>query len=240
MTGLRWFRCVLDYWSSDDIASLDFATIGFLHLIRTKIIERGKPVEYEIILRMAHRHGSNRRTVDKMLAKLTKCGLIVRVGADFWCNDLAAEVEDRRVTSQKYRKSFAKVSRNMRRKTQQNGAFAVPEEEEEREGRPAGAPSEIQLNNTVGCATPSPSGEAFPMTAIDIANGEFGEAMQANYAALYAGHLAFDLEDVCGCNEEDYLGDDDVADVIDHEHAWISEGWDEGRGDAERRSKGND
>lgn len=159
MTDLRWFKCYPSHWARDEVTNLDFATAGFLHFIHMKIIERGKPVEDEIVLRMARWHGCNSRSVRKMLAKLTERGLIVRKGACIWCEDLAAVVDERRDVSQKYRERNAKVSRNRVRKAQQNRAFASPEEELDIEGRPPGAPSEILATNSLG-GTPSANAEA--------------------------------------------------------------------------------
>lgn len=220
MTNLQWFRCRFDDWSKDEVATLDLDTLGFLLLLRLKVLERGKPVDDEIALGMARRHGRNKRTVDLMLAKLIERGLIVRAEAGVWCDDMADEVKHMNAAWENICERNAKVSRNRVRKTKQNMVFGPPEEELEIEGRPTGAPSEIPLCNTVGCGTPSAAAEASTMSAIDLANIEFGEAIHEACAEAIEGHL--DYYDLCGVVDED--GDDDI-------------GWNEGRDEDERQSK---
>lgn len=210
MINLPWFRCRFEDWNSEEVASLDLAAIGFLHLIRMKFLQRCKPVEKAIILRMARQHHANRRTVERVLAVLAARGLIVQTDEGVRCDDLSDEIKYRQGKSPKFRGSLAKVSPNMAQETQQNRENGLLDIDREIEGRPAGAPStEIHSCNLVGCETPSPDGEAFPMSAIDEANLELEEIRRADHRD----------------DDDDCLGDEDIDDGP--EHAWIMEGWGE-------------
>lgn len=257
-----WFRMFGDRWQSETRALTLQERAIYIDLL-IEMHRREEPLSDDWLKQVCSIIRARPTTFFPAIERLVALGLFVRVDAGLWSEFMEGEIENRGRRTERARYNSAKSRcntetscsnsaenmKNLPQKSEQNqraGAAIEIQSKIYREAPVGASPYVDTEREFVSSSGPPPANAGRSMSAIDEANLELEEIMRADYAALHEGRLAYDLEDVCGCNEEDYLGDDDdddigdedVADVMDHEHAWILEAWDEGRGDAERQSRG--
>lgn len=163
MATFEWFRCRASDWENDAVAALDFAEVGFLHILRIAMIERAEPISKEVAYRLGRQRKAARKTVDRLLAKLAEAGLIVIAEAGIWCDVAADEMAFREGKSKSLSERNRKTSQKRWEKTKQNQSNAMPDREEDIEGCPTGIPSNIHTVESpcgpIGADAPRPTAD---------------------------------------------------------------------------------
>ncbi len=154
--SMPWFKCWFAEWETDEMKALDLPTIGFMHILRMRMIERRAPFPEAFLSHIARERGVNRRTIERMLDTLTGYSLIARENGFLWCESVATEIEARGGLSEKFGESFEKVSQNQRKIAQQKQQRQSTREEVDIDGRPLkGGVRDTDRDNRTDSGLPS-------------------------------------------------------------------------------------